>query len=269
MKLKSKHLAEFLDFAVKSVKKSEDITMKYYSKKFKHRIKDNNSPVTEADIKCEDYLLRRIKKHYPNHSIYSEERGIKDKKSEFRWFVDPIDGTKNFMRKYPFWGTLLALEYAGEIVLGVISMPAVNEFIYAAKDMGCIYNDKKAKVSKIRSLADSYLIHGGLEYIVKQHYRENFLNLAGDSYYCRGFGDCHGHSFIINGRAEVMVDPHVAPYDVAPIKICVEEAGGVFTDINGEKTIYGGNAIVTNGKMHDTVLKMLNHNMASRELTKE
>jgi histidinol-phosphatase len=268
MELKNKHLREYLDFAVKSVKKSELITTKYYSKKVKHRVKDNNSPVTIADLKCEDYLLGKIKKKYPAHSIYSEERGVEDNSSEFRWFIDPIDGTKNFMRKYPFWGTLLALEYQGEIVLGVISMPAVKEFIYAAKGMGCIYNNKRAKVSKITSLSDSYLIHGGMEYIVKQNYRENFFNLAGSCYYCRGFGDCHGHSFIINGRAEIMVDPHVAPYDVAPIKICVEEAGGVFTDISGDKTIYGGSAVVTNGRLHDEILKILNHNIEAREILK-
>jgi fructose-1,6-bisphosphatase/inositol monophosphatase family enzyme len=173
------------------------------------------------------------------------------------------------MRKYPFWGTLLALEYEGEIVLGIISMPAIKEFIYAAKGMGCYYNEKRAKVSKITALSDSYLIHGGLEYIVKQIYRDNFFNIAGESYYCRGFGDCHGYSFIINGRAEIMIDPHVAPYDVAPIKICVEESGGMFTNISGEKTIYGGNAVATNGKIHSEVLKILNHNIESREILKQ
>lgn len=269
MSLKNKHLEEYLNFAVKTVKKSEEITLKYYEKKVKHRIKDNNSPVTIADLKCEDFILGRIKKKYASHSIYSEERGVTDNSSEFRWFIDPIDGTKNFMRKFPFWGTLMGLEYEGEIVMGVISMPAVKEFIYAAKGRGCIYNGKRAKVSKITSLSDSYLIHGGLEYIVKQIYRENFFTLAGASYYCRGFGDCHGHTFIINGRAEIMVDPHVAPYDVAPIKICVEEAGGIFTDINGNRTIYGGNAVVTNGKLHGEVLKILNHNIESREILKQ
>lgn len=268
MKLKKKHLAEYLDFAIKAVKRSEDITVKYFDGKIKHKVKKNNTPVTIADLKCEDHLLRKIKKKFPGHSIYSEERGVKDKSSEFRWFIDPIDGTKNFMRGIPFWGTLLALEYQGEIVMGVISMPAVNEFVYAAKDMGCIYNDKKAKVSKIKKLPETYLIHGGLEYITKQYYRENFFDLAGTAYYSRGFGDCHGHSFIINGRADVMFDPFVSPYDVAPIKICIEEAGGMFTDINGDKTIYGGNAVVTNGRLHDEVLKILNHNIESRESLK-
>src|SRR5688572_5250034 len=117
MSLKNKHLEEYLNFAIKTVKKSEEITLKYYEKKVKHRVKDNNSPVTIADLKCEDFILGRIKKKYAAHSIYSEERGVTDNSSEFRWFVDPIDGTKNFMRKFPFWGTLLALEFEGEIVM--------------------------------------------------------------------------------------------------------------------------------------------------------
>lgn len=269
MKLKSKHLDKLLEFAIKTVEASNAISMKYYKKKIKFRLKENLSPVTVADVKSESFIISRIKEKYPKHSLLAEEHGNKDNEAEFKWIIDPIDGTKNFMRKYPFWGTLLALEYGGEIVLGVISMPAINEFIYAAKGKGCYYNDKKSKVSKIRSIKDSYLIHGGLDYILSEPYRNNFLNLVGQTNYNRGFGDCHGHSFIINGRAEMMIDPHVAPYDVAPIKICVEESGGRFTDMTGNETIYGGNALVTNGKIHDEVLRILNENLVSREITKD
>lgn len=268
MKLKNKHLEKLLEFAIKTVKKSNAITLKHYNKKIKFHLKDNLSPVTIADIKCEKFIIGRINEKYPKHSILAEEHGNSVNEAEFKWIIDPIDGTKNYMRRYPFWGTLLALEYNGEIVLGVISMPLINEFIYASKGKGCYYNNKRSKVSKIRSIKDSYLIHGGLDYILTEPYRNNFLNLAGQAYYNRGFGDCHGHSFIINGRAEMMIDPHVAPYDVAPIKICVEESGGRFTDLKGNKTIYGGNALVTNGKVHDAVLRVLNGNLESREITK-
>jgi histidinol phosphatase-like enzyme (inositol monophosphatase family) len=263
MKLKNKHLEKYLEFAVKTVKKSEEITFKYYKKKLKHKLKVNKTPVTTADFKCEDFIINKIKAKYPKHSILSEERGELTNGSEFKWIIDPIDGTKNFMREFPFWGTLLALEYEGEVVLGVISMPAVNDLIYASKGNGCYYNSKKAKASRIDSLKNSYCIYGGLDYILRQSYGKNFLKLVGKCSYSRGFGDCHGYSFVINGRAEMMIDPHVAPYDVAPVKICVEEAGGVFTDINGNKSIYGGNAVATNGILHDEVLKLLNHSTES------
>ena len=258
MKLKNKYLNELLDFALKIVLKSEKITTKYYRKKNKHKLKKNKTPVTIADFKCEDYLLSKIKAHYKGHDILSEERGVEDNKSDFKWIIDPIDGTRNFMRRLPFWGTLLALEWEGEVILGIISMPAIKEFIFASKGKGCIYNGKKAKVSKIDNVNDSYCLHGGLDYILKQTYSKNFLNLTRQSLYSRGFGDCHGHSLIINGRSEIMVDPHVAPYDIASVKICVEEAGGALTDMKGNKTIYNGNALVTNGKVHDEVLKILN-----------
>ncbi len=148
-------------------------------------------------------------------------------------------------------------------------MPALKEFYVAAKGKGCYMNGKKMKVSKVKKLKDSYLIHGGLNYIFSEPYRQNFVNLVSSTYYDRGFGDCHGHTYIINGKAEVMVDPHVAPYDVAPIKICVEEAGGRFTDIHGNNTIYSGSAVVSNGRVHDAVLELLNENLESREITKD
>ncbi|MCI0448692.1 MAG: hypothetical protein L0Y79_02765 [Chlorobi bacterium] len=267
--MKNKHLQEYLSFAVKTVKKSEEITLKYYKKKLKHKVKLNKTPVTIADFKCEDFIISKINSKYPKHSILSEERGEENNNSEFKWLIDPIDGTKNFMRKYPFWGTLLALEYEGDVVLGVISMPSLKEFVYASKGNGCYYNNKKSKVSKINLLKNSYCIYGGMEYLLKQLYSKNFLNLLNECSYSRGFGDCHGHSFVINGRAEIMIDPHVAPYDVAPIKICIEESGGVFTAINGNKSIYGGNAVSTNGRVHDEVLKLLNFNIETRDLLKE
>jgi len=269
MELKNKHLERLIDFAEKTVKKSNLITLKYYSKKIKHRVKDNLTPVTVADIKCENFILGKIKEKFPEHSIHAEEHGKSEKQSEFKWIIDPIDGTKNFMRKYPFWGTLLALEYQGKVVLGVISMPVLGEFMIAAKGKGCRVNGKKVKVSKIKKINESYLIHGGLNYIFSEPYRQNFVNLVNSSYYDRGFGDCHGHTYIINGKAEIMVDPHVAPYDVAPVKICVEEAGGRFTDIHGNDTIYSGSAVVTNGRVHDVVIEMLNENLESREITRD
>lgn len=269
MGLKNKQLERLTEFAEKTIKKANLITLKYYSKKIKYRVKENLTPVTAADIKAENFILGRIKEKFPSHSIHAEEHGSADNNSDFKWIIDPIDGTKNFMRKYPFWGTLLSLEFQGEVVLGVISMPVLKEFYIAAKGKGCYMNGKKMKVSKVKKLSDSYLLHGGLNYIFSEPYRQNFVNLVHNVYYDRGFGDCHGHTYIINGKAEVMVDPHVAPYDVAPVKICVEEAGGRFTDINGKNTIYSGSAVVTNGRVHDAVLELLNENLESREITKD
>jgi histidinol-phosphatase len=258
MGLKTKHIEEFLEFALKIVKRSNEITAKYFKTKIKHKLKKNLSPVTIADLKCEEYLTKKIISKYPSHNILAEENGTVDNDSEFKWIIDPIDGTKNYMRHYPFWGTLLALEYQNEIVLGVISMPALKECIYAAKGFGCYSNKKKAKVSKVETISQSYLIHGGLGYILDEPFREGFFTITSLANYDRGFGDCHGHSLIIKGMAEMMIDPHVAPWDIAATKICIEEAGGMLSDMKGNNTIYGGNALISNGKFHDEVLKILN-----------
>ncbi|MCX7877912.1 MAG: histidinol phosphate phosphatase [Ignavibacteria bacterium] len=263
--MKKKEIEKYLDLALRSVKKCDKITLGYYKKKLKHKMKKNLTPVTVADFKAEDFLIEKIKKNYPSHSIFSEERGFDDNGSDFRWIIDPIDGTKNFMRKYPFWGTLLALEWEGEVIAGVISMPALKTTIFASKGSGCFVNGKKARVSKVKQLKLSYILHGGIEYISGQAYLNNFLSLVSSCSYNRGFGDCHGHSLVITGKAEAMVDPFVAPYDIAAVKICIEEAGGILTDVNGNKTIYGGSAVVSNGFIHDEVLKILNYGIESRE----
>jgi histidinol-phosphatase len=258
MSISKKQLQKLLAFSIQIVKSSSSITMKYFGRKVKTSLKPNKSPVTIADLKCEEYLIKEIKKKYPSHDIYSEESGREDNGSEFMWIIDPLDGTKNFIRQFPYWGTLLALEYGGEIILGIISMPALKEFIYASRNDGCFINGRKTKVSNLEKIENSFCIFGGLDYILKQSYRNKFLDIASKCYYSRGFGDCHGHSFIIKGQAEFMIDPHTEPYDVAATKICVEEAGGMLTDTKGNRSIYNGDALISNGRVHEEVIKMLN-----------
>lgn len=259
MKLNKKYLESLHSFSQKIVKESSGITMKYFKPGgIKPTFKKDKSPVTIADLKCDDFLLKQIIAKYPSHSILSEENGVHENNSEFKWIVDPIDGTRNFMRGYPFWGTLLAVEYQGEVVSGVISMPANNLFIHAAKGKGCYLNNNRQRISKINNLAASYLLHGGLKDLLKHDYKENILSLASKCEYSRGFGDCHGHTFIIGGMAEIMIDPSVAPYDIAPTKICIEEAGGKLTDFHGIDSIYNKTAVITNGLVHDEVLDILN-----------
>lgn len=256
--MKEKHIKKLLNFSLDLIKKCNHISLKYYKKTIKPEYKKDNSPVTIADKKCEKFLISEIKKKYPGHSFLAEESGGEEKNSEFKWIIDPIDGTKNFMRNFPFWGTLLALEYQGEVIMGVIALPAMKQVICAGKGLGCWQNGKRVKVSKTDSIEKSYFIYGGIEYITKQPYKDKFLELVDKSYYDRGYGDCFGHTLVINGKAEFMLDPHVSPYDVAPIKICVEEAGGIMTDLEGNKTIYSRGVLTSNGKMHEELLKFIN-----------
>ncbi len=259
MKLNKKYLDSLLGFSRKIAIDSSEITMKYFKPGgIKSTLKKDKSPVTIADLKCEDYLLKQIKAKYPSHNILSEENGVHENGSEFRWLVDPIDGTRNFMRGYPFWGTLLAVEYQDKVVMGIISMPAIGVFIYASAGKGCFLNGKRVKVSKIDKIEESYVLYSGLHHILLRNFSKNFLELVSQCSYSRGFGDCHGHSFIISGMAEILIDPIVAPYDIAATKICVEEAGGRLTDIHGIDSIYNKTAVITNGLVHDNVLEILN-----------
>jgi histidinol-phosphatase len=261
MRINSKNLVKLFEFSEKIVKQSSSITMGYFklqsSAALKTKLKKGNSPVTAADYDCESYLLKKIKSAYPEHGLLSEESGEDIRGSEFKWIIDPIDGTKNFIRGIPFWGTLLALEYQGKIVLGIISMPAIGCIITAKKFSGCHINGKPIKVSKVNKIEKSYILFGELRSILKKNYKENFFNLISKSYQSRGLGDCHGHLFVINGSAEIMIDPRVAPYDIAATKICVEEAGGKLTDIQGNDTIYNKSALITNGILHNEVLNIL------------
>lgn len=256
--MKEKQIKKLLNFSLDLIKECNEISLKYYKKTIKPEYKKDNSPVTIADKKCEKFLISEIKAKYPEHSFLAEETGMQDKDSEFKWIIDPIDGTKNFMRNFPFWGTLLGLEYQGEVIMGIIALPAMKQILYAGKGLGCYLNKKRVKVSDTASIDKSYFIYGGVEYINNQPYKERFLELIDRSYYDRGYGDCFGHTLVIAGKAEFMLDPHVSPYDVAPIKICVEEAGGIMTDLKGERTIYSRGVLTSNGKMHDELLRFLN-----------
>jgi histidinol-phosphatase len=239
-----KQIKSYLDFSIKTVTDSSRITLKYFNKNIKSRLKENKTPVTVADIECENFIIDKIKKTYPSHDIYSEENGEFISGSEFIWFIDPIDGTKNYIRKIPFWGTLLALGYRGEIISGVIYMPVLDEMIYASKNGGCFSNGKRVHVSKVDSIKDSYLLHGGYKYIFNSRYKKTIPGIVNSSFHNRGFGDCHGHSLVIKGMADAMIDPTPAPYDLAATKICIEEAGGKLTDLEGADTIHGGTALI-------------------------
>ena len=167
-----------------------------------------------------------------------------------------MDGTRQFIRGIPFWGTLIALEYKGEVVAGVIHHPTMDYTLWAAKGLGCYANGKRVHVSKIPNLKGGTFTYGGLR-LTPPSYRKKLTDLIATCYDDRGFGDCFGHVLVATGQVEAMLDPVVKPYDVAAIKICVEEAGGRFTDLKGRETIHGSNALSSNGLVHSQILKAI------------
>jgi histidinol phosphatase-like enzyme (inositol monophosphatase family) len=250
-------LRRFLSVAKFAAQKGGKHALKYFRKNVQVIKKVDRSPVTRADREAEQIIRGILRKRFPGHQLCGEEFGWdKSASGEFRWWIDPVDGTRQFIRGIAFWGTLVALEYKGEIVLGVIHHPALGLTLWAAKGLGCFANGKKVHVSKIPNLKGGTLTYGGLR-LVPKSYRSKLTNLASKSYDDRGFGDCFGHSLVIQGSVEAMVDPVVKPYDVAAIKICVEEAWGKFTSLSGAKTIHGGSSLSSNGLVHQGILRSL------------
>ncbi len=253
-----------MEYALRIVKASERITLKYFRSKFRVEYKSDRSPVTIADKTCEKFLVGELARKFPHHGFYGEEFGASSAGSEFRWIIDPIDGTRNFTRGIPFWGTLCGLEHLedpasgkGEMVAGIMSLPALKKTYYASKKHGAFCNGKRIKVSKVKELEKSTVVFGGLSYFVGTKYEKAFLDIVKSSYHDRGFGDCFGYTFVADGRTEAMLDPIVSPWDVAAIKPIIEEAGGVFTDFEGNPTIYNRTGLAGNPYLHEIILKKL------------
>jgi fructose-1,6-bisphosphatase/inositol monophosphatase family enzyme len=176
---------------------------------------------------------------------------------ERRWIVDPIDGTKSFIRGIPFFASLVALEEEGEITTGAIYAPARDELLYAQKGQGAFDDAGPIRVSAVGSLSEAMVVHGGANVLRETGYWEAFGNLVRESGRQRGYGDYFGYTFIARGQAEAMVDVDLKPWDLAALKIIIEEAGGRFSDFSGRATIYGGTAIASNGLVHERVRSIM------------
>jgi histidinol-phosphatase len=251
----SSQLHRFLAVARHAAQWGGQRALKYFKTGLTVIQKIDRSPVTRADREAEKVIRGVLAKACPSHQLCGEEFGWDEKvQNDYRWWIDPVDGTRQFIRGIPFWGTLVALEYRGEVVAGVIYHPVLKLTLWASKGQGCYSNGTRVRVSRIPNLKGGTLTYGGLR-LTPKSYRKRLTNLIAACYDDRGFGDCYGHTLVIQGQVEAMLDPVVKPYDVAAIKICVEEAGGKFTDLRGKKTIYGGDALSSNGLVHSQVLK--------------
>ena len=220
--------------------------------------KPDHSPVTEADRACERRIVEILLSEFPDCGLCGEEQGEQPGKTARRWIIDPIDGTKSFVRGIPFFATLIGLEQDGEIVLGVVHAPAMGELLFATKGGGA-YDErgKRLEVSRIDRLSAAMVSFGGLEMFRRAGRWASFERLVDSTARQRGYGDYLGSTAVIRGWSEAMLELDVKPWDLAPLKILVEEAGGRMTDFTGRATIYGGSAVVTNGRIHDQVLEIL------------
>jgi histidinol-phosphatase len=250
-------MKEELDFAVELARGAGDITLKYFRKRPETTTKTDGSYVTIADREAEAYIRRRIAERYPEDGIVGEEEGESQGRSARRWIVDPIDGTFAFVHGVPFYGVLIGLEIDGELQVGVVNVPALDEMVSAAKGLGCFLNGEPARVSNTARLEDALLLSTDFASCARYGFGRAAELLQARAKTSRTWGDCYGYVLVATGRADVMLDPVMNLWDCAALLPIVEEAGGTFTDWRGVRTAAGNNSIATNGLLFDEVMGLV------------
>ncbi len=219
--------------------------------------KPDRSLVTEADREIESAARKLVAERHPELGVFGEEQGEQAGSSGARLIIDPIDATSNFVRRVPVFATLLAIEVERELAAGVVSAPALVTRWHASRGQGAWQGGRRLRVSGVRELAHAQLFHGSLAGYEGGRTPPGLLKLAQATHRQRGFGDFWQHCLVANGSGEFAVDPIVAPWDIAALQILVEEAGGRATSLAGERTIYAGSLVSTNGLLHETALGLL------------
>jgi histidinol-phosphatase len=219
--------------------------------------KADDSPVTVADRGIEDAARRLAGSRHPELGVLGEEEGNTGGDRSSRLIVDPIDGTRNFVRGIPLFATLLAIEQDGEVVAGLVSAPALRSRWHATRGGGAFSGTRRLRVSPTTVLSAAQLLHGSIGGRSEQAPPSSLLTLARRVERTRGFGDFYQHVLVAAGAGDIAVDPAVKPWDIGPLILMVEEAGGRATTLTGERTIYGGSLVTSNGHLHAVTLAAL------------
>ena len=248
--------ARALDAAVEAARAAGEIALGYFRGGVEVTLKADATPVTQADREAERAIVEILGRAFPEYGVLGEEFGGRGS-TDVRWIVDPIDGTKNFVRGIPLWATLIALEERGEVTVGVVHNPARGDLYTARRGGGAWKNGERVRVSDVSTLDGAFFVHAGLRLLREAGWWDGFVRLVDATDRQRGFGDYVGYGLLAEGKAEIYLEVDLKPWDLAAPRILVEEAGGRFTDLAGRPTIYSGTALATNGRLHDAVLALL------------
>ena len=248
--------SQFLTVALEAAKNAEEIITSYYTgDAMKVELKADKTPVTLADTGAEKAIRETIKQAFPDHGFIGEEYGIEAGSSPYLWIIDPIDATKNYIRKIPIFGTQIALMKGEELILGVSNAPLLNELLYAEAGSGAFLNGEPITVSSVTHPKDAMVCHGGLKWFIEKGTFPGIYNLIKDAARTRGFGDFYMYHLVASARADAVVEAAISIWDIAAISVIVREAGGKVTDIQGQAITKDTESMVaTNGILHDTVL---------------
>lgn len=219
--------------------------------------KADHTPVTAADRGAEEVLRRELSRAFPDDGFVGEEFGEDRAQAEHVWVIDPIDGTKSFVRGVPFWGTLVARADAGGLELGVMYLPVLDELWTAVRGGGTFRNRRRVRVSRISRLAAAQILVAPLGGFAGSPKLARIGRIAARAMTTRGYADCWGYSFVADGRAEALVESGLNPWDVAAVKILIEEAGGRMTGWDGADSWRIRDTLASNGRLHAPLLKLL------------
>ena len=245
----------FLATALEAARAAAEVVRRYYQSNLAVTIKADKSPVTEADVETEKVIRGILAARFPDHGFYGEETGASALDAEYLWLVDPIDGTKSFVREYPMFSTQIALMHRGRLVVGVSSAPAYGEIACAEAGVGAWLDDKPIRVSEVDTIEGAALSTGNLKTLATGPRWTAFGRLVGRLNRIRGYGDFLHYHLLAAGKIDAVVESDVNILDIAACAVIVEAAGGRFTDLDGQPlTLASTSVLATNGRLHDAVL---------------
>ena len=223
----------YLQTALDAVHAAQDIILQYYHGDFAVELKPDQSPVTIADVQTEQTIKNIILDRFPNHGFFGEETGKVNAGAEFNWLIDPIDGTKSFVRGYPMFSTQIALMQGDELILGVSNAPGFNELAYAEKGKGAFLNNKSINVSGYTALNQAALSLGNIASLAASPQWANLGQIITQVQRIRGYGDFLHYHLLASGKIDAIIESDVNILDIAALSVIVREAGGIFTDLSG------------------------------------
>jgi len=256
---------ELLKIALKAAELAQGNILKYFQNDVGVEWKADKTPVTIADKSTEELCREFWAKETPGFGVIGEEMGIESPDAEYQWVIDPIDGTKAFIHGVPLFGTLIALYKRGEAIASLIRIPAMNTAVWAVKDGGAFLDGRSVSCSKVSTLADSLVLSGTVNTMETAGYGEQYAAVRRAARLHRGWGDCYGYYLVAAGRAELMIDPVVSLWDIAPYPLLFSEAGGKFSMLDGRTELFDANgkpvapiyegytSFASNGLVHDEV----------------
>ena len=250
----------FLTAALEAAEAAGEVIRRFYRRNVEITIKADKSPVTEADVEAEKAIRGLLEARFPDHGFFGEETGSHGMGADYVWLVDPIDGTKSFVREYPMFSTQIALLCEGELVLGVSSAPVYGELVWAERGKGAWLGKERLAVSDVASIGGATLSSGNLKSLARSSAWGRYGALVGAVNRIRGYGDFLHYHLLASGKIDAVIESDVNILDIAALVVIVEEAGGRFTDLSGRSVGFDTTTVLaTNGPLHGLVLEAIQY----------